>query len=68
MIRIPIYFCERGYVINIWDINKSMGVGMNGNDCLTPTQKCIVPHLGEQWFNQYLMTNIIEMKGVTNKF
>ena len=44
-------FCERGYVIHIWDINKSMGVGMNGNGYLTPTQKCIVPHLGEQWFN-----------------
>ena len=61
-------FCEEEYVASIWDVNESMGVGTNGNGQLISTQKCIVPYLGEKWFNKDSMTNIIAMKDMTDKF
>ena len=45
-----------------------MGVGTNENGQLISNQKKIVPHLGEQWFNEDSMTNIIAMKDMTDKF
>ena len=62
------FFCERQYVTDVWDVTESMGVGTNGNGQLISTQKCNVPHLGEQWFNKESMTNIIAMKDMTDRF
>ena len=50
-------FCEKDYVIDIRNVKETMGVGTNGNGQLISNQKCIVPHLGEQWFNRELMYN-----------
>ena len=61
-------FCEREYVTDVWDVNESMGVGTNGNGQLISNQKCMVPDLGEYWFNADSMTNIIAMKDMTSKY
>ena len=49
---------------DVWDVEDSMGVGTNGNGQLISNQKCMVPDLGEYWFNEESMTNIIAMKDV----
>ena len=49
-------------VIEIWDVTKSMEVCTNGDSQLVSTQKYYVPRLGEQWFKQDSITNIITMK------
>ena len=61
-------FCEKDYVTKIWDTNKYMGVGTNGGGKLISTKKCTIPHLGEHWFNEDSMTNIIALSDMTNKF
>ena len=61
-------FCERKYVTDVWDVDETMGVGTNGNGHLMSNQKCLVPHLGEHWFNSDSMTNIIAMKDMTDKY
>ena len=61
-------FCERKYVTKVWDVKESMGLGTNGGGSLISKLKCIVPHLGEQWFNPESMTNIIAMKDMTDRY
>ena len=61
-------FCEREYVTNVWDVDKSMGVGTNGNGQLISNQKFMIPDLGEFWFNEESMTSIIAMKDMTSKY
>ena len=61
-------FCERKYVKEVWDVDESMGVGTNGDGELISSQKCIIPHLGEHWFNQDSMMNIIAMKDMTDRY
>ena len=53
---------------DVWDVDETMGVGTNGNGHLMSNQKCLVPHLGEHWFNSDSMTNIIAMKDMTDKY
>ena len=53
---------------NIWDVEETMRVGTNGNVQLTSSKKCVVPDLGEHWFNKELMTNITSMKDMTSKY
>jgi len=60
-------FWERKYVKDVWDVEESMGVGTIGDGELILKQKCIIPHLGEHWFKQDSMTNIIAMKDMTDK-
>ena len=45
-----------------------MGLGTNGGGSLVSNMKCIILHLGEQWFNPESMTNIIAMKDMTDRF
>ena len=61
-------FCEKDYVTKIWSTNKHMGVGTNGGCKLISTKKCTIPHLGEHWFNEDSMTNIIALSDMTDKF
>ena len=50
----------------MWNVEESMGLGTNGGGSLVSNMKCIIPHLGEQWFNPESMTNIIDMKDMTD--
>ena len=61
-------FCEKNYVKEIWDVDESMGLGTNGGGSLTSRKKCNIPHLGEHWFNEDSITNIIAMKDMTDKY
>ena len=61
-------FCEKDYVTDIWEVNETMGVGTNGNGQLVLRKKCLVPDLGEHWFNSESMTNIIAMKDITDTY
>ena len=45
-----------------------MGAGSNENGKLTSNQKCMIPDLGEHWFNKESITNIIAMKYTTSKY
>ena len=61
-------FCEKKYVKEIWDVNETMGLGTNGGGSLTSTKKCNIPYLGEHWFNEDSITNIIAMKDMTDLY
>ena len=61
-------FCEKKYVKEIWDVNETMGLGTNGGGRLTSTKKCNIPYLGEHWFNEDSITNIIAMKDMTDRY
>ena len=61
-------FCERKYVEKVWDVQKSMGLGTNRGGSLVSNMLCIVPHLGEHWFNPESMTNIIAMNDMTDRY
>ena len=45
-----------------------MSMGTNGGGSLVCTQKCEIPHLGEQWSNADFITNIIAMKDMINRY
>ena len=60
-------FCENNYVTKIWDTNKYMGVGTNGGGKIISTKKYTIPHLGDHWFNDDPITNIIVLSNKTNK-
>ena len=45
-----------------------MGLVTNGGGTLVSTKKCNVPYLGEYWFNEDLITNIIAMKDTTDPY
>ena len=61
-------FCERKYVTEVWNVKESMGVGTNGNGKLVSNQKCMIPNLGEHWFNKNSMTNIVALKDMTDRY
>ena len=45
-----------------------MGVGKNGGGKLISTKECTLPHLGELWFIENSMTNVIALSHMTDKF
>ena len=61
-------FCEKKYVEEIWDVEDTMGLGTNGGGSLLSKKKCNIPYLGEHWFNEDSITNIIAMKDMTDRY
>ena len=59
--------CNKNLVTNIWESNNSMTVKGNGGDLKTH-KKAYVKNYGEVWFNERLITNIMSLKNVKEKF
>ena len=61
-------FCNKRYVDEIWNTTEKIDVGMTGGGHLESKQRCNVPLLGEYWFNENSMTNVIALSDMTTKF
>ena len=61
-------FCQKDYVSKIWDVESNMKIATNGGGAMMSTQKCFVPNLGEHWFNEESMTNIIALADMADKY
>jgi hypothetical protein len=60
-------FCNSEYVSNISATNEALKIMTNGGPMVSK-QWCTVPHLGEYWYNEDSITNIMALCDVTDKF
>jgi len=60
-------FCNSRLVSSIWTINHSMTIHGNGGS-LTTYQKAHVKSYGDVWFNDCVITNVLSLKKVWEKF
>ena len=60
-------FCNPKYVTNIVVADNSLDIHTNGGVIVTK-KKCQVPHLGEVWYNENSMANIISLKDMVKLY
>ena len=60
-------FCNPEYVKNIHITDEKLKLGTNGG-LMVSQNKCEVPHLGNHWFNENSIANIISLADTTNKY
>jgi hypothetical protein len=60
-------FCNPKYITNIKDTDDQLEGITNGGPLMSK-QRCDIPHLGECWYNEHSITNIIALSDMTKKF
>lgn len=60
-------FCNQELVSNIRESNERLVITTNGGPLVT-RMKCDVPYLGEVWFNEKSITNIISLADMAKQF
>jgi hypothetical protein len=60
-------FCNPEYVTNIHETEATLKIMTNGGPMVSE-KRCSVPHLGDHWYNEDSITNIMALCDVTDKF
>ena len=58
--------CNRKYVTNVCGTNDTMHIETNGG-MTTTKQKCFIPDIGEHWFSENSITNILSLSDIADK-